>query len=221
MCQYANKTMKKTFFVKIGLASIIFLSLLTVAFGKGEPETTVYEDAEIYHKQMNELFNGKAKLLTSGDLPAESYEVPKEALQDCATDEECKKAVEKCREAANNVTTFCLAAEASDLYVEFRKNLISKWGKIENPEGSETLTGLFDEMSAKQGFIEEQIMRSKAALDMALNAYNELRWAYALHKEYKQVIKDLLKYRDGIADVRKYVEQYPDRFIDASTPYCK
>lgn len=212
-----------------------------------KPEMTAEEMAELYHKTMNDLFNKKAKLLVTGkpeeideNIPedgekaalikkcqahptAEECEGIDSTIENCKQNpdkDECKLSYQQCLSKKNNVTTFCIAMEASYLYIKFKDALLSKWDEVEfDPE--KTLTQMLQAIRTQRLFISGQIDSSKKVLDNTLNAYNELRWSFAMHREYKKVIKDLLKYRDKIADVRKYVEQYPDKFHDSSTPYCE
>lgn len=169
-------------------------------------EMDVFELATAYHESVNELFNAKAKKLITEDETAN-----KESLDE-----------EECLKTDNNVSTFCVAVQAIDLYEQYKDELYKRWDPTQKDiENSESLTDALSNTSSKRDFIKEQVAKSKVALDMTLSAYNELRWSFELHKQYKQVIKDLLKYRDKLADVRQYVEQYPARFADATTPYCQ
>jgi hypothetical protein len=209
----------------------------------------VEEISEIYHEHMNNLFNKKAKLLVTGKEEEIDATVPDDgekagkikycksrpSHEDCSNissdinhcesnpnDKECLQTHEQCALLDKNVTTFCLAMESSTLYIKFKDALLAKWDDIPIEEDADMdLTDAFKAMQMQRTFINSEIDVSKKTLDSALAAYNELRWSFALHKEYKKIIKDLLKYRDKLADVRKYVEQYPDKFHDASTPYCK
>ncbi|MBU1992477.1 MAG: hypothetical protein ABH856_01170 [Patescibacteria group bacterium] len=197
---------------KLGIIALM-LAMLTV-FGvtpvsgafEVNDEMDVFELATAYHESVNELFNAKAKKLITEDETAN-----KESLDE-----------EECLKTDNNVSTFCVAVQAIDLYEQYKDELYKRWDPTQKDiENSESLTDALSNTSSKRDFIKEQVAKSKVALDMTLSAYNELRWSFELHKQYKQVIKDLLKYRDKLADVRQYVEQYPARFADATTPYCQ
>ncbi len=54
--------------------------------------------------------------------------------------------------------------------------------------------------------------KASRSLDIALNAYNELRTTYPLHLRYVQIIKDLENYRDQISRLRTLVDCTPTRF---------
>ena len=210
-------------------------------------DMTVYQMSALYHEKMNTLFNKKAKLLITGKEDEIDEKVPDDGekaalikyckghpqdeqcepidqvIQQCKDDpdsEDCMQAHDQCILKTNNITTFCVAIESSHLYIKYKDALMLKWNYVDFDEDL-TLAEMLRETRGKRDFIAGDIDLSKKTLDSTLNAFNELRWSFAIHKQYKQIIKDLLKYRDKIADVRKYVEQYPDRFYNASTPYCE
>ena len=76
------------------------------------------------------------------------------------------------------------------------------------------------EVSARMDAIDREISAAKRALDQTLAAYNELRTAWPMHKKYMQIYESLIKYRDKMVDIRKQVEEFPSKFIDASTTKC-
>jgi hypothetical protein len=76
------------------------------------------------------------------------------------------------------------------------------------------------EVSAKLEAITREKVAAKEALDQTLSAYNELRVAWPMHKEYMTIYASLLKYRDKLVEVRHQVESFPSKFIDATTTKC-
>lgn len=78
---------------------------------------------------------------------------------------------------------------------------------------------ILENSSRIQG-IETELRASKQALDQTLSAYNELRTAWPMHKQYVEIYKNLLKYRDKLVEIRHQVEEYPSKFIDVTTTSC-
>lgn len=68
--------------------------------------------------------------------------------------------------------------------------------------------------------IEREISSSKRALDVTLQAYDELKTAWPMHKRYTEVYESLLKFRDKMVEIRHHTEAYPSKFIDATTTQC-
>lgn len=75
-------------------------------------------------------------------------------------------------------------------------------------------------VSARLDAIKREIVTSKRALDQTLAAYNELKTAWPMHKQYVQIYKNLVEYRNKLVEVRHHVEEYPSKFIDATTTKC-
>lgn len=68
--------------------------------------------------------------------------------------------------------------------------------------------------------IQNELVNSKRALDATVSAYHEFRMAYPLHIEYANIIERIKIFRDNLAALRREIEQFPAKFIDASSPDC-
>ncbi len=76
------------------------------------------------------------------------------------------------------------------------------------------------EYSAKSAEIDEHLRQAKEALERTLSAYDQLKMAWGVHKKYMEIYKSLIKYRDKLVEIRRAVETFPSKFIDASTTRC-
>lgn len=76
------------------------------------------------------------------------------------------------------------------------------------------------EVSGRLDAINREIIASKEALDKTLAAYDQLRWAWPLHRQYKSIFEALVTYRDKLIEVRGQTDQYPSRFVDVTTAKC-
>ena len=77
-----------------------------------------------------------------------------------------------------------------------------------------------DSAAKRIKFIDEEIVRSKTALDQTLDAYSQLNTAWKMHVQYMDIFSELVKYRDHLVNVRKQTDVFPFRFIDATTTKC-
>lgn len=75
-------------------------------------------------------------------------------------------------------------------------------------------------ISARLEAITREKSAAKQALDQTLSAYNELRTAWPMHKKYMEIYESLTTYRDKMVEIRKQVEEFPSKFIDATTTKC-
>lgn len=171
-----------------------------------------------YHRAQNEYLNKKIKALVTAEDLSEIDKLP-ELLED-GTRGECPD---------NNVSTLCVARRmlmefsAFEDVMQDRKSAFALETLQDLREGqSEGLkfSGAVPEATQNYDRLEEELNTAKDGLEMALSAYNELHMAYPLHKKYGELIATLETYRDGLSDIRKEIELYPETFWDVTTPEC-
>lgn len=97
------------------------------------------------------------------------------------------------------------------------------WGE-RGAAGLSSMTATLVDLTGSTGkrvqFIQEEIARSKVALDQTLDAYGQLKIAWQMHVQYKEIFLELVKYRDYLVDVRKQTDTFPFKFIDATSTKC-
>lgn len=164
----------------------------------------------LYHKDMNQFFNEKLKVLLSKS-PGDKAVIPPLANETCDPE---------------NVSTYCVALLAVDKYEAFRRAvLITHSPYIFDPADSDEVVYFTTEEASKnlavrKDLIDEQLELAENTLDATLATYNEVYLFYSLHKEYWNLIKDVEKFRDQLSKVRSEVEHYPYQFIDRTTTEC-
>jgi hypothetical protein len=197
------------------------------------PDLPTERVMEIYHSTMNMKFNDYIQKMIKAD--------PNEPGKGKAPEnpEECL--------AGDNYSTFCVAYNLlmNDKfgYMKYRKALDCRkytlfdgavqrdqWNKyidtmIYGETAEENVQAIYQgqkvlEISAKLDGIEREIVDAKAALDQTLAAYEELKTAWPMHKKYIEIYEDLIKYRDKLAEIRSFIEEFPSKFIDATTTQC-
>lgn len=170
----------------------------------------------LYHKNVNDLFNAKMKLL-----------IKRKGTDALPYNQNGDLNPEGCDD--QNVTTFCLSVAALDYFEDFEVAMAKRakrfWNEEEveenvNDPKSTSINDILITQSLRAEAISQELKIAEIALDRSLAAYNELRVAYPIHKQYEQIIVDLTKYRDALADVRDEIELYPSKLLDASTPSC-
>lgn len=154
-----------------------------------------------------------------------------------------------CAENPVNYSTFCVAAnllsdeKRGDGYMQYAQALDCRRGKLFETAQEETLYNEYGEalirgeeneeefeqvlqtqkalgISARLDAIDREIKTAKRALDQTLAAYEELKTAWPMHQRYIEIYEQLVKYRDKMVEVRHQVEEFPSKFIDATTTKC-
>ena len=213
----ARKSLK---FILIALISFALIALPfylknvkvaeAVKYKFSESSTLLFKQLA-YNKEMNAFFNKKIKKVIEG----------KGSRKNVTDASQCK----------DNVTTFCTATEAQKMFIQYRKELLKEKGNVKeeleqlqkaagknNPAVYHgPLVGLNQHKSQE---IDKDIIRAEKALDLTLNAYNELQIAYPLHVQYQEMINNLERYRTHLEGVRSLTEAFPKVFVNATTEKC-
>ncbi len=83
-----------------------------------------------------------------------------------------------------------------------------------------TLVDLSDKTVERVKFIDEEIKRSKQALDQTLDAYSQLKTSWNMHVKYMDIIGNLVQYRNYLKEIRKKTDTFQFKFIDATSTKC-
>jgi hypothetical protein len=168
------------------------------------PKLSLDELEKLYHGRINELFNNKLKLLEKGDKGGGTNKIPEG---------------DNCEE--NNYSTFCLALAAIKEYEQYEEVLLNRKTYIEvDPDTIPYLTEESLKLIAQENRINNELVMAQRALDVSLATYNEIMTAYVMHKEYEKIIESLIKYKNKLLKLRKEIERFPSKFIDATTASC-
>lgn len=206
-----------------GSYTIYAESNVTFDFRKEEDYITAIDR---YHGEMNKFFNGKIRTLrelTEDDDflndPAKRkvFEVPTSIDK---KNDDLPTIVEKCNENGSNVSTYCVSMEALQIYMEYIRHLEVLKGTFEDSSGGSAMQKV-SEMLEKNEIIEKEVESSRAIMEATIATYNEFSLAYPMHKKYRYIAKELVKYKLILKDIRKRVMLFPIKFIDASSSQCK
>lgn len=174
-----------------------------------------------YHDSMNRFFNDKMESLNEMLATENFFDNPN--FNPPAEGQECDK---------NNVSSYCVSVQALDIYMKYLEVLeVVKTQLIlakdtyyeEDPAFVvyERLDSLWYQSADKNKQIDREVEDAKKILEATISAYDEFTLAYPMHKKYQEVIKNLVKYKIALKDIRKRVMRFPEKFIDATSAYCE
>lgn len=179
-----------------------------------------------YHTRINQEFNKYIGDMLKYETIAADTNNPNPRGNPPKPVSEGSQTLEAC--PADNYSTYCVGMNLLNNeawgYVAYRRALDCRRGKIFETkvesakpvkQGAAAL-----QISARLEAITREKTAAKRALDQTLSAYNELRTAWLMHRKYMAIYKNLIKYRDKMVEIRKQVEEFPSKFIDASTTKC-
>jgi hypothetical protein len=222
------KFVLKNVIVLASFSLLGFLSVYLPSIVMAEPlGSNAYENPDFpfaivkssYHDAMNEFFNSKLEILSEILEDENFYEDERFIVPDGVNTENYK---ENCPE--DNVSTFCISMQALEIYDTYIQTLNLMKDKLISREerGDEiNIEGILQLTSSRNTNISDEIIEAEKALMMTVSAYNEYRIAYPMHIENQKIIKSLIKYRRELMWVRRWVELFPSRFVDATSAYCK
>ena len=178
-----------------------------------------------YHDEMNKLFNRTIKELISvlsKNRDLKNEEKRNAVLERLEAPEENKEYETCFADAGNmNLSTFCLAVRADDLYENYITALRFQRYKPQPVEENAKQADVQANFAVRNGMIDEELGSAQRAFNATLSAYLELQTAFPLHMQLEQTKDLLIRYRDRLVEVRKQVDEFPKRFINATTTSCK
>lgn len=166
---------------------------------------------------MNKFFNDKIETMLATDLSDPNSQPPPE-------NGECSE---------KNVSTYCVAMAATDMY-EAYVNTLNKVSAHVGPYEGDTdiampsfiaggnlnLSDILNLTGSRNELIADEKVEAGDILDMAIAAYNELRLAYPMHKKYQEILLKLTDFRNFLSDIRVKTAKLPGKFIDATSSSC-
>lgn len=167
-----------------------------------------------YHKNMNDYFNYKfVQLVELVDKEEKFYE-----HKDFKAPASETNLVETCK---TNVSTYCVAIGATDIYINYLDKLNSMKGTMpEITSSGSSIKLIVDLVKTRGDEIDKDAKDSKVFLESTVNAYKEFQSAYPMHKKYTEIINNLTKYKIALGKIREQTETFPLRFVDATSDQC-
>jgi len=170
-----------------------------------------------YHSSINDFFNYKFELMVnlidnnekfyeSADFKTPGSESDANIIDVCET----------------NVSTYCVAMGAMDIYLEYLIKLNAMKGAVPLVSSSTpSVKAVVDLVSTRGGEIDQDAKDSKIVMEAAISAYKEFQSAYPMHKKYREIIDNLTKYKIALGKIQIQTAEFPLRFIDATSDQCE
>jgi len=195
-----------------------------------KPDLDTEQIMELYHTTINDTFNHYIeKMISEESNAAKTGERKPEGRPPDPVSADNPQVLQDCPADASNFSTYCVGqlilTDETAGYIAYRRALDCRRGLLydSSQKGNDTYSSQGQAvlaMSARLEAIVREKTAAKRALDQTLAAYNELRTAWPMHKKYMQIYESLIKYRDKMVEIRNQVEEFPSKFIDASTTKC-
>lgn len=184
-----------------------------------DPGLSYFDIFDLYHGQMNDLFNERLKAMVEilKEKDRSRLEIPTTINRQ---EDSLEQIVQKCNAGEPNVSSYCVSMEALALYGKYVERLALLKGALE-PEPDSNVQTLLLETAARNEFAEKEARDAKDVLEATMSAYEEFYNAYPMHQKYQEIITALLKYKLALKDIRKEVQFFPLKFVDATSSYCK
>lgn len=188
----------------------------------------------LYHEKMNEKFNAYIKQMLAADSKNKAEGKPDPSKPPARKPDGIPGS------CANNFSTYCVATtlytdpkigyEMLEKIMSCRKKELyddsqqgkawNDWLTIGDYASRKYQAGAAINASVKQNAIQQKLDEAQKAFDQTLSAYDQLKLAWQMHKKYMEIYWKLIKYRDLLVEIRRSVETFPAKFIDASTTKC-
>ncbi len=184
------------------------------------PLTTFFAKNE-YHGKMNAYFNKKIEKLNEV-LEEKDFFTSEKFIAPTNIDpinDNFNTILEKCGE--DNVSTYCVSMGALDIYIQYVTSLNRLLGAPVRPDGDYfTVEDVLNASRRGSDEIHDEIEYSRKVMRATIAIYNEYKLAYPMHKKYREIISNLIKYRTVVKDISRQTTHFPIKFIDATSSTC-
>lgn len=189
-----------------------------------EPEAYNFESSipivsltkSAYHAEMNDYINGQIDQLNELMEEEGFASDPRFNTPEGVTADNFK---ELC--GLENVSAYCTSMWSMDRYLQYVEKMDQVSSSFSFENDVETTGQALQQLQIKGDSATLEVEEAKSVLRASMAAYNEYLMAYPMHQEYQKIIKNLIKYKLALKDVRSLVRNFPIKFVDASTLYCE
>ncbi len=205
--------------------AVTFLSALAVTLVVGgvvifaeddEPDYYAFNDATYlfdakftFHASMNSFFNDKISEVASIISEDEKFFENENFIT--PEDDDCE----------GNVSSYCVAMQATDLYFSYRNKLSDiKEFLPELPDNATKETAL-NSIGNRDEKVDVEVDEALKVVEATIIAYDEFKTALPMHNKFRQLIRLLNKFKIHLEDVNDQVKEFPLRFVDASSSTCE
>ena len=174
-----------------------------------EYSNTLDEEKEAYHAYLNLKF--ETKIAAIATIISKSKDLDKKKIDQILSDK--------------NLSTWSLARDLVCSYEKYSKyvNHFAFTYSVD-PEATSRGVSVSELLMAANDTVSEwkkELKDSKKALDVALATYDQFTIAFPLHLKYREVIAELILYRQQFSLLRSLISCLPSKFVNQSTTKCE
>lgn len=202
----------------IGLIAVLAVSFLTGnAFAQVAESDSVVVAFANFHFKNNQLVNTYSqRLVNYFDKLDPSKPMPQDFPTKVSAPQELSQ--ENCKESLSSA---CLNFELNknfDTLLDQTKNSL----QVVTVSNLSNLSGDTNNLvSQKYRFIEEQLDDSVLTIQSSLKYYQQLLLSYPMHLSYQKTQDEIDLLIENLKEIEYYIAQYPSKYNNVTTPYCK
>ncbi len=171
----------------------------------------------LYHELMNNFFNEKIEAVRNeiNEGNFDTIKVP----EDIEVDDDFFTIIDKC--GTENLSAYCVSMHALHKYLAYVEKLNTIINKLELEGIGDayvaSIQNIVMNVSERNQKIIEEFDNARLVMEATVGAYNEFQTAYPLHRKYRKVMVELIKYKNILNKARRELIDFPQKFHNAST----
>lgn len=174
-----------------------------------EYSATLDKEKEAYHAYLNLQFEKKVAAIATTIKKAKDFD---------------KEKIDKIL-ANENLSTWSLARDLICSYEKYSK-YVDYFAFTYSVDSDAVTQGanvseLLEAANSTVSKWKKELKDSKKALDVALATYDQFTIAFPLHLKYREVISELILYRQQFSLLRSLISCLPSKFVNQSTTKCE
>ncbi len=192
--------------------ALTLLSLNVYAQSQTDPVVNAFAN---FHFQNNQLLQSKTQQLF------DYFQDSEDTLPEDFTNKFSPPLALDSESCADNLSSSCL----NYLFEENLNQLIPQVQSSLNFVEVSNLSNISDSQArqsrARFQFIQDQFDASLDTVESSLNFYQQLLQAYPMHLSYESTKDELDILISNLQELESYVDQYPSKYNNVTTPYCQ
>lgn len=204
--------------ITIILSSLIYLSALPSIAAQAIPEDPLAQIFAQFHADTNQLVNQKIKGFTDLNKSVKDpSNLPKDFNQKLTTPTALDTV-----SCEDNLSASCLQFLINQNFTDLTGAIQQNLSSLQlNDSSSLTTTEITQSQGQKIIFIQSELEAINDSVEQTLIFYQQLLLSLPLHNSYQLSIQELDNYIEGFQDLEFYIQKYPSKYNNVTTPYCQ
>lgn len=203
--------------ISIIIGCLVYLSLLPSIAAQTRPQDPIALSFAEFHADTNQIVNQKIdqftklnkKITSAKDIPSDLKE---QLTTPLALDEvSCDK----------NLSASCLQFLINLNFKALTTEIQDSLSTLEISGGSITTANLSQEQGNRLSLIQTELESINDSVEQTLIFYQQLLLSLPLHNSYKLSSQELDKYISNLQKLEFYIQKYPSKYNNVTTPYCQ